>query len=216
METRRLAIPIAEVDIIDDWYVSGLRGSGSNSYKVEGVFVPEHRVARDPPPRGSAHNCNMLPRLPLEHASVSLGGARHALDEVTRQAVSKQRLMDQNTVASKQAFQLELGKLEAQWEVLRAGVRNAADDLCRALTDHSPKTSFLTERLRAVCALATEQSLDIGNRALRQAGAGAVLDSNVMQRIQRDLTVSAQHFMISDVSYEIYGRSKLGLTLSRP
>jgi alkylation response protein AidB-like acyl-CoA dehydrogenase len=213
LETRRLAIPIDQVEIIDDWYVSGLRGTGSSSYKVEGVFVPEHRVSQEPPLRGSAHNCNMTPRLPLEHASVSLGGARHALDEVIHQAVSKKRLMDPNTVASKQAFQLELGKLEAQWEALRAGVRNAADDLCRALADNAPKAPFLTDRLRAVCALAAEQSLDIGNRALRYAGAGAVLESNVMQRIHRDLTVSAQHFMISDISYELYGRSKLGLDL---
>jgi alkylation response protein AidB-like acyl-CoA dehydrogenase len=154
----------------------------------------------------------MTPRLPLEHASVSLGGARHALDEVTQQSAGKYRLMDRNTVASKQGFQIELGKLEAQWETLRAGVRNAADGLYRALDGGSPKAPPLADRLRAVCALATEQSLEIGNRALRYAGAGAVLETNVMQRIQRDLTVSAQHFMISDVSYELYGRTKLGIT----
>ena len=119
--------------------------------------------------------------------------------------------MDRNTVASKQAFQVELGKLEAQWETLHAGVRNAADDLYRALDGNCPKAPHLTNRLRAVCALATEQSLDIGTRALRYAGAGAVLESSVMQRIHRDLTASAQHFMISDTSYELYGRTKLGL-----
>ncbi len=210
VQTVRCAVPVEQGEIIDDWYVSGLQGTGIHSYKVDGVFVPAHRVAQDLPLRGSAHNCNMAPRLPLEHASVSLGGARHALDEVTRQAVDKRRLMDPNSVASKQAFQLELGKLEAQWEVLHAGVRNAADDLYRALAGDSPKAPALTDRLRAVCAIATEQSLHIGDRALRQAGAGAILQSNVLQRIHRDLTVSAQHFMISDIAYELYGRTKLG------
>ncbi|MAG00387.1 MAG: hypothetical protein QF921_03280 [Pseudomonadales bacterium] len=73
------------------------------------------------------------------------------------------------------------------------------------------KAPQLTGRVRAVCALATEQSFDIGNRALRQTGAGAVLDSNVLQRIHRDLRVWARHFMISGISYELCRRSRLDI-----
>lgn len=146
-------------------------------------------------------------RLPLEHASVSLGGARRALDELAGQAISKHRLLDPQSVASKQAFQLELGSLNAQWETLVAGVRCCAEKLWKATDDVSIETA--ATQLRAVCAYATEQSLQIGGRALRHAGAAAVLDSNVLQRIHRDLTVSAQHVMISDVAYENYGQEIL-------
>ena len=55
----------------------------------------------------------MLARLPIEHASVSLGGARRALDEIADQAVSKRRLRDARTVADKESARIEIGKPSA-------------------------------------------------------------------------------------------------------
>jgi alkylation response protein AidB-like acyl-CoA dehydrogenase len=204
-------VPVDDVAIADDWHVSGLSGSGSSSYSVDQVFVPEQRVMKGGPKRGSLQNRDMLPRIPLEHASVSLGGARRALDEVRTQAATKHRLIDPASVASKQAFQLELGRLDAEWQALRAGVQTGAAELWEALGEEAPHAPEIAVKLRAVCALATERALDIGGRALRQAGAGAVLATNVLQRVHRDLTVSAQHVMISDVAYELHGRRLLGM-----
>jgi len=206
-----LVIPIGEVEILDDWYVSGLSGSGSSSYRVADVFVPSRRAMQGAPRRGSLQNSNMVPRLPIEHASVSLGGVRRALDELTQQAIGKHRMLDSQSVAEKQAFQIELGRLEAEWRTLRDGVRSIADNLWLAMAEQSDQVPGMIVELRAICALATENSLQIGGRVLRQAGAAAVLKDNVLQRIHRDLTVSAQHFMISDVSYEDYGRRLLGV-----
>jgi len=197
-----LVVPIAEVEIVDDWHVSGLCGSGSSSYIIEDVFVPYERVLGEPARGADSPNANLIQRLPFEHASVSLGGARHALDELICQSVSKFRLVDQQSVASKQAFRVELGKLEAQWHMLYSGVRAVADEFWHAQIDQAENVAELAVKTRSVCALATEQCQEIGSRALRHAGAAAILDSNVLQRIHRDLVVSAQHFMISDVSYE--------------
>jgi alkylation response protein AidB-like acyl-CoA dehydrogenase len=207
-----LVIPVSEVQVEDDWFVSGLCGSGSCSYSVQDIFVPHHRTINGPPLRGGLQAQHLRTRLPLEHACVSLGGARRALDELAVQAVSKRRLLDPQSVASKQAFQIELGYLEAQWETLRAGVRTCADRLWRTFHDDQEAVEGAAVALRAVCAYATEKSLEIGGRALRQAGAAAVMDSNVLQRIHRDLTVSAQHVMISDAAYEDYGNQILGQT----
>jgi alkylation response protein AidB-like acyl-CoA dehydrogenase len=202
-----LVVPISEVEIHDDWHVAGLCGSGSSSYSITDVFVPHHRVMSRQPKRGDTRNGNPPPRLPLEHASVSLGGARRALDEVAAQALSKKRLMDVQTVSDKQAFQVELGRLEALWASLRAGVRSDAADLWEIWgAGDAQELNLAAAKFRATCAYATETSLTIGSRALRHAGAGAVHGSNVLQRIHRDLTVSAQHAMISDVSYEAYGK----------
>ncbi|WP_328285665.1 acyl-CoA dehydrogenase family protein [Streptomyces sp. GQFP] len=38
------AIPMTDLEILDDWYVSGLAGSGSNSVVARDVVVPAHRV----------------------------------------------------------------------------------------------------------------------------------------------------------------------------
>jgi 3-hydroxy-9,10-secoandrosta-1,3,5(10)-triene-9,17-dione monooxygenase len=37
-------IPRSDVDIIDDWHVVGLAGTGSKTFEVKKVFVPEHRL----------------------------------------------------------------------------------------------------------------------------------------------------------------------------
>jgi alkylation response protein AidB-like acyl-CoA dehydrogenase len=39
-----LLVPLSEVEIVDDWHVLGLAGTGSKSLLVHDVFVPEHRV----------------------------------------------------------------------------------------------------------------------------------------------------------------------------
>jgi len=38
------AVPVSELEILDDWHVSGLAGSGSNSVVAHDVLVPGHRV----------------------------------------------------------------------------------------------------------------------------------------------------------------------------
>jgi hypothetical protein len=38
-----LAVPLAEVEIVDDWQVLGLLGSGGKSLILHDVFIPEHR-----------------------------------------------------------------------------------------------------------------------------------------------------------------------------
>src|SRR5438270_2521698 len=38
-----LLVPLAEIEIVDDWHVLGLRGTGSKSLVLHDVFVPEHR-----------------------------------------------------------------------------------------------------------------------------------------------------------------------------
>jgi hypothetical protein len=38
-----LLVPLAEAEIVDDWQVLGLLGTGSKSLVLRDVFVPEHR-----------------------------------------------------------------------------------------------------------------------------------------------------------------------------
>ena len=204
-----LVVPIAEVEVRDDWHVAGLRGTGSCSYAVTDVLVPERRALCGTPQRGTFFNANAGLRIPIEHAAVSLGGARRALDETIRLSKNKRRLWDPATVAASQSFRVELGRLEAQWGALLAGVKAAAADLEHAVARNAEVRAVAAE-LKAVAALVAEQCSTIGGRAFRHAGAGAVQDAEVLQRVHRDLVVAAQHVMVSDGAYEAYGHSVLG------
>lgn len=43
-DMRTFLVPRSDYEIIDNWYVSGLKGSGSKDIVVDGAFVPDHRM----------------------------------------------------------------------------------------------------------------------------------------------------------------------------
>lgn len=207
-------VPLDEVEILDDWNVSGLRGSGSNSYIIDDAFVPDCFIAVTQPLtlyRGGARAAVQHLRLPIEHGAIALGGARRAIDEVTRQATSKRRLTETRTVADTQLFQVELGRMEAQYAGLIAGTRAAATAFDAALPGPEAGLAEAAASMRAICAHVTEACQAIVARCLRQAGAGAILPGNPLERLHRDMTVAAQHYMIGDSAYEALGRLRLGI-----
>ncbi|MXY52864.1 MAG: hypothetical protein F4Y86_10130 [Gammaproteobacteria bacterium] len=204
-ERVSLAIPIADVAIADDWHASGMRGSGSSSYSVRDVDVPARRILGERQ-RGSPFAAAPGARLPLEHASVSLGGARRALDEVANLASTKRRMGASASLAHDPTFRRDLGRLEAEWSSLTAGVRAAALEL-EAKPLPEPATSAI--HLHAVCAFATEQCLAIASQAIRHAGASAGMEGQPLERIHRDLTIATQHVMVSDTAYAAFGGERM-------
>lgn len=40
-----LLVPFTDIEIIDDWRVLGLAGTGSHSLRIRDVFVPDHCCA---------------------------------------------------------------------------------------------------------------------------------------------------------------------------
>jgi 3-hydroxy-9,10-secoandrosta-1,3,5(10)-triene-9,17-dione monooxygenase len=40
-------IPRSDLEVVDDWYVSGLKGTGSKSFVYENIFIPDHRMIRN-------------------------------------------------------------------------------------------------------------------------------------------------------------------------
>jgi indole-3-acetate monooxygenase len=43
---RTVLFPKSKAEIIDDWHVIGLHGTGSDSYRVEDLFVPQNTPSR--------------------------------------------------------------------------------------------------------------------------------------------------------------------------
>lgn len=49
-------VPITSVEIVDDWHVMGLRGTGSKTVRLKDVFVPDHRMM----PLGLIYACDRV------------------------------------------------------------------------------------------------------------------------------------------------------------
>jgi alkylation response protein AidB-like acyl-CoA dehydrogenase len=65
--------------------------------------------------------------------------------------------------------------------------------------------------MRSSATYATEIAVDVVTRAFRAGGGSALYESSILPRCLRDINAAAQHLMVSEVTYEHYGKMALGL-----
>ncbi len=209
------AVPIAEVDIHDNWHVVGLRGTGRCDYSLDDVFVPDRRVAdiRNPPQyRGGALYRMGVPGYVVnEHMIFALAVARLALDALQSLATAKKRGYGAGTtIADRPSVQ----RLVSEGRLRLAACRLLCDDVLGRLfdscADGPPDPAVLAEA-RAVGTLCTDEAVAIVSGAFRHAGGTAVYDGSMFERCLRDLYTVQSHFVVSDTAYEQHGQLLLGV-----
>ena len=220
-EVRAAVFPITQTEVIDNWHVVGMKGTGSCDYEVRDLFVPEHftfGVGTTPPQRGGPLYLMGWPGyVANEHAAFALGIARCALDAIIALAQSKKRgYGPQKRVAERSLFQ----RMIAEADLRLRGTRMVVIDILEkawltASAGQVPEPGLQAE-MRSAAALATDVALDITTNAFRYGAGSAVRLEHVLQRCLRDLHTAAAHFMVSDSSYENYGQFLLDLSDADP
>ena len=123
--------PIDQCTILDTWAVAGMRGTGSNDCVFEDVLVPDGFTFEWPEPRSSlAATGRSAPSrsrsssaVPL--ATVALGVARHAIDELIEIAVSKMPAGTRASLRDRPLAQMQLGQAEGWLQAGRAYLHDA-------------------------------------------------------------------------------------------
>src|SRR5215472_16268841 len=91
-ETRQCVLPLSQCEILDTWYTTGLRGTGSNDVVVRDEFVEEERTFSFQDPR-LIRRPGPLYAFPFmfmaKGSAPALGIARHAIDTVIESAADK-------------------------------------------------------------------------------------------------------------------------------
>ena len=111
-----MVLPAGNVDILDTWSVSGLCGTGSHDFTLDGAFVPEDRTFSIFEEGGLPGPLGRIPELSLSSlafANVALGIAQGALAEVTTLASTKVPMLASSTVAANPLFRYQLGEADA-------------------------------------------------------------------------------------------------------
>src|SRR5712671_254354 len=114
-----------QATIIDDWHVLGLRGTGSDSYSVKDLFVPDaHAPARDVPDewreKGPIYPIGSTLLYAGGFCSVTLGLGRRMLETFTELARGKHSRSAPTVMARNNSVQREVGLLEAKLSAARA------------------------------------------------------------------------------------------------
>lgn len=215
-----VAVPTAQVQIEDTWDTSGLRGSGSEHYRLEGVFVGEDFVTSFPgplPQRGGAlYSLPFVAFTTAGHAGFALGLARRALDEITATAPQRLKLWPGMPLGSHAAFHMDLGRAEARLAAARAyamEVLGAMWDRARADQPHSLED---WASIRLATTHVTDVAAEVVTFAYRAGGGSALYAASPLQRCFRDVHAATQHIAATDDAYEFAGRVRLGIAAPHP
>ena len=123
-EVRGCVVARDDIDVEDNWYVLGMRGTGSGDYAVHDAFVPAEMTyaVRDAPLRGGrVYRTGIIGFLGYPLPAVTLAIARRALDELTVTAASVMRGYSKpRPLAGRATFQSFLGEADQRLKAARA------------------------------------------------------------------------------------------------
>jgi len=204
----------AEAKITDDWYVLGLRGTGSDTYTVEDLFVPDaHAPARDVPEERRESGPLYVIGSTLLYASgfcsVTLGVARRLLETYIELARGRQSRAATTIMARNNSIQREVAIMEAKLSAARAFLHEAAADVYKAAGNGTLDVDKRM-RLRLATTWGMNEATDVSIACYRGAGTGAILDKGPFERRFRDAMSASQHLQAMWPHAEMVGRHLIG------
>src|SRR5579872_3019146 len=217
-------VPISDLQIIDDWYTAGMKGSGSVSTVAADVFVPQERVlpifsvlaGQSASPQNAAAAMYRAPLLPVASAS-SLGcvlGMANAAKEAFFARLPQRKI---TYTGYKKQGEAPLTHMQVAEAVRKIDNAEFHAHRVSALVDTKGAENAewtIEERVRArydlgaVCRLSKE-AVDILASA---SGGSSIYSDQPIQRIARDVNAVTMHaLMHPDTNDELYGRVLCGL-----
>jgi alkylation response protein AidB-like acyl-CoA dehydrogenase len=212
-EIRTIIFPAASATMHDVWDVIGLSGTGTDSYSVENLFIPERFAAlRDDftalHEKGPLYGITTYTMFGLGFASISLGVARATLDGAIELARGKASI-GLKAMRENNAVQGLIGRTEGNWRAARAYLYGTAAEAWRDLNDVGKINEERRAALRLASTWTIHQSAAVVDAAYHMAGATAVFKANKFERRFRDMHAIAQQIQARDTHYEDVGRSIL-------
>ena len=212
-EIRTILFPITSATMYDVWDVIGLKGTGTDAYSVENLFIPEKFAAlRDDPnaviEKGPLYKLTTNAVFSMGFAATSLGVARATLNAATDLARSK---IPQGLSAMREnnAVQGQIGRTEASLRAARAYLYSTAAEVWRDLERGEPVTEAHRIAIRIAATWTIHQSAAVVDTAYHMSGATAVFAKNPFERRFRDMHAIAQQIQARDTHYEDAGKAIL-------
>jgi alkylation response protein AidB-like acyl-CoA dehydrogenase len=225
-ESRYFLVPKSEVEVVDDWFTAGLRGTRSASLKIKRSFVPEHRsvsiqeIARGTAPGIRLHASPVysapFPQiLPMPLAGVPLGLAQAALDAFVASFRGRLKDFPDERIAEQAAVFARISDAHAEVEAATGLVLKVAAEM-DATADGSTTPALDRARYVRNAAYAASRCRHAVASLFEASGGSGIYDTFELQRIWRDVNAAAAHngFM-RDKLDPAFGRALLGLPPSK-
>lgn len=216
-DVQLVLFPAEDAEVIDTWSVSGLRATGSHDSAVAELEVPAARSASlitgSPRERGPLYAFPAFGLLAASIAGVCLGTARGALDDLGKLAGVKTPTLSKRKLAERPSTQERVARAEAQVSAARALLYATLAEAESAAAASGAITVALRARLRLAATHAVEASAAAVDAAYSLGGGSAIYETSPLQRRFRDVHAATQHMLVGPSTWELSGRSLLGLEL---
>lgn len=210
-ELRTVLFPVASAVLHDVWQAIGLAGTGTDSYEVSDLFIPERFTAfRDVPSAlrepGPLYRIGTGATFSLGFAAVSLGVARATLDAAITLARGKHPSLAASAMRDNPAVQGLIGRTEGDLRAARAYLYATASTMWRDLSATGAFSAAHRSAVRLAATWTIHQSAKVVDTAYHMAGATAVFRKHPFERRFRDMYAIAQQIQARDTHYEDVGK----------
>jgi indole-3-acetate monooxygenase len=212
---RTLLFPVEEVTLLDTWQTIGLRGTASDSYSVNELFVSEaFSSTREDPTlrceRGPLYAFTMQGLYASGVAAVSFGIARAMLSEFIALA-SRKSPRGLSRLADNAMVQAEVARAEARLGSARAYLIETLSTIYAHADDVAPIEVADRARVRLACTNAIQAAAEVADFAYKAAGVDAIFPGSPFERRFRDMHTLSQQIQARGAHFEAVGQILLGV-----
>lgn len=203
-----------EIEIADNWHVSGMRGSGSSDYVAKNVWVPGERMAGNV--EDGDHASEPIYQFPkfallgIPIGAICLGMARACIDEVIGAAKEKTPQGSRRPLSSRPSVHIAVAEADAALSAARAYFYQSID-AGWAAAQTAPGSLEDRRNMRTANVHAVNTAIEVIDRMYRLMGGTSVYETSCLQQHFRDVHVAAAHMMVGEPVMELAGRVMLGL-----
>ncbi|CAE6749510.1 Flavin-dependent monooxygenase, oxygenase subunit HsaA [Paraburkholderia aspalathi] len=203
-----------QVEIVENWDVVGMQGTGSHDLRVTDQFVTDDWTfvrGGEPCVDEPLYRYPTIAYAAQVLAVVNLGLARAALDVANQMAGGRKTTTGAPQLADRAYYRIELAKAEAQLRSARAFFYDTTDDVWQSILAGNPVTPEQTSLLRLAATQIAREGADVVQRAYRLGGTMAIYRSHPLQRLVRDAMVVTQHAFLGEGNFDGAGAVFVGV-----
>ena len=206
---RTLVFPLEQAELLDTWNTIGLRGTASDSYRVDDIFVPEAFSAtrEDPSLRnveGPLYAFPMQGLYAVGVAGVALGAARQMLEEF-RELAGGKTPRGMSRLAEDPMVQAVVGRAEASLGSAKAYLVATLDEIYARADDTAPLAVPDRAGVRLAATNGIHSAVDVADRIHKAAGVDAIFPGSPFERRFRDIHTLSQQIQSRDTHFSAVG-----------
>ncbi|MFT5133742.1 MAG: 3-hydroxy-9,10-secoandrosta-1,3,5(10)-triene-9,17-dione monooxygenase [Gammaproteobacteria bacterium] len=218
-------LPAKDFEIIDDWHVVGLRGTGSKSLSMKGTFVPAHRgfkladaiAGKLGEGRSTLYQSAILPMLCLNITGTALGVARTTIETFITH-IEKRNLpfsMD------KQVDSPQTHELLAEVMLMVDSAELLLDKGGALVRDYAEAREQMPvierSQVRVYSSAAVRQCVTAIDVMFAASGGSALQENNPLYKLSMNARAVAAHAALAhENNLQLWGAARLGKPLNSP